>query len=231
MNAFQLKDTILYEDTHILVCNKPSGIPVQSAKMGMMDMESAARNYLAAERKQERNEIPFLAVIHRLDQPVEGILMFAKTPFSAKELNRQISNGEMEKYYWAVIKGVPDVMEGRMEDHLLKNGKTNKSEVVFEKTPGSKHAVLDYKVMKTQKDCSLVEILLITGRHHQIRVQFSHAGYPLVGDTKYNPEQVPWGCWQKIALCAQRLSFIHPKTKKKITFSVNPTGDNFLSFL
>lgn len=165
-----------------------------------------------------------MAVIHRLDQPVEGILVFAKNKAAAKDLNAQVQNGSMEKYYLAAVSGIPTKKESRLENELIKDAKTNTSRVTKQKTPQSKKAILEYRVLKEAEDCSLLEIHLLTGRHHQIRVQMAYAGHPLLGDTKYNPQAGKEKEWQYIALCAYKLIFTHPKTKKKMEFQVKPSG-------
>ncbi|MDO4339158.1 MAG: RluA family pseudouridine synthase [Eubacteriales bacterium] len=235
MRNFRAEDTIIYEDGQILVCHKPSGIAVQNAGFGVMDMECGLKNYLA--KKKPGGEI-YLGIVHRLDQPVEGVLVFAKTPLAARELSRQMSKGEMCKKYLAVTEGKPEKEEGVLEDYLKKNGKTNTSFVVQPGTPGGKKARLFYRVLQ-KTDISadgagagaenryLVEIILETGRHHQIRVQMAHAGMPLLGDRKYNAQE------QKrmaLGLCSCELSFVHPKTKKKMEFHVNPSGEAFEGF-
>lgn len=234
-----IQDYILYEDQHLIVCRKEAGIPVQTARMLQMDLESALKNYLMAYKTTEseqknarakksngqknvfekgfdnknaggKGQQPYLAVIHRLDQPVRGVLVFAKTPFAAKRLSAQVTNHTIGKYYLADVDGVIEKEEGTLEDFLLKDARTNTSKVVKEGTPNSKKAVLHYK----KRDEHTVEIELVTGRHHQIRVQMAHAGMPLVHDTKYNPDAVPG----RLGLCAYHLVFQHPKTGKKMEF-------------
>lgn len=220
---------IEYEDEDILICYKPAGLPVQSARVGTMDLESALRQYLSS--RNGRRDPSYLAVIHRLDQPVEGILVFAKTPEAAKELNRQMVSHEMEKKYLAVVDGIPQKTEGRLVDELEKDRKSNLSRVVLSKTAGSKTAVLSYCLEKTVGERSLLSIWLRTGRHHQIRVQLSHAGLPLAGDTKYNPKEKERDGWRQLGLCAVSLSFTHPGTRKKFTWAIQPQGEIFQFFL
>lgn len=203
-----IRDCILFEDQHIIVCKKEAGVPVQTGRMSQMDMESALKNYLSAKNKD--GKIPYLAVIHRLDQPVRGVLVFAKTPFAAKNLNAQVTNHGMGKYYLAEVDGIIPKEQDTLEDYLLKDARTNTSKVVRSGTPNSKKAVLHYK----KRDEHTVEIELVTGRHHQIRVQLSHAGMPLKGDMKYNKEAKPG----VLGLCAYHLVFKHPKTGKEMGF-------------
>lgn len=204
-----IQDYILYEDQYILVCQKEAGIAVQTARISQMDLESALKNYLAAKNNNDR-KMPYLAVIHRLDQPVRGVLVFAKTPLAAKNLNAQVTNHSIGKYYLAEVDGVIPKEGDTLEDYLIKDARTNTSKVVKADAPNSKKAVLHYK----KKDEHTVEIELVTGRHHQIRVQLSHAGMPLKGDTKYNPRALPG----RLGLCAYRLVFKHPKTGKEMEF-------------
>lgn len=233
-----MNNRIIYEDSDILVCYKASGMPVQSGRIGTQDMVSMLKNHLA-EQSGKKGE-PYLGLVHRLDQPVEGLLVFAKTKQAAASLSAQVQNGIMKKYYRAVVcanveaKAVTgaqtEVGENmaekvRLTDWLVKDNRTNSSCVVKEGTKDAKKAVLEYKILKSVGDRSLVEIELFTGRHHQIRVQMAATGMPLVGDRKYNTtESAAKG---SVALCACRLEFVHPKTKKKMTFSCEPENPVF----
>lgn len=220
---------ILYEDEHIIVCHKPAGIPTQTSKLGEQDMVSLLKNYLY--KNQTEKKEPYIAVIHRLDQPVEGLLVFAKTPFAAKELNKGLQGAGFGKYYKAVLFGVPKETSGTLEDYLVKDGRTNTSRVCAPSEKDAKKAVLSYEVIATgkddDKDISLVRVQLDTGRHHQIRVQMSNMGCPIWGDVKYNTASVQDRRFRQIALCAYKLEFVHPKTKKKMEFEVEPEGEGF----
>lgn len=217
---------ILYEDNHILVCEKPSGIAVQSRRIGTADMESLLKNHIFREGNGQRP--PYLAVIHRLDQPVRGILVFAKTPFSAKELNRQLTDGSFGKYYRALVDGIPSKPEGILTDYMIKNGRTNLSSICAKDQPGAKQARLTYHTVAPEElffpapaassHQTELEIKLDTGRHHQIRCQLAHLGCPIVGDAKYNPNAQRR---TTICLCAYKLEFRHPKTKEKLTFKLS----------
>ena len=217
-----ISEYILYEDADLIVCHKPAKIAVQTKKSGMQDMVSLLKNYLY--KQMEVKKEPYLAVIHRLDQPVEGVLVFAKTPEAARELNRQLQSTGFGKYYKAVLCGIPKKEEGHLCDYMKKDGKTNTSFIVDKSEKDAKKAILDYKVEEKneEKNLSLVSIKLETGRHHQIRVQMSHLGCPIWGDTKYNPKMKEDKGWKQIALCACELEFTHPKTKKKMKFEVEP---------
>lgn len=216
-----IEDTILYEDKDLLVCHKPAGMPVQSRQVGSQDMEHALLGYLA-----RKKEPLYLAVIHRLDQPVEGILVFAKNKKSAAGLNKQMQDGKMDKYYLAVTSKIPEKKSGRLEDWMIKDAKSNTSRIAKESEAGKKKAVLEYQVLKEKEEKALLEIHLFTGRHHQIRVQTANAGFPLYGDTKYNPELAGTKEWVQIALCAYKLKFVHPITKKQMKFEL-PTPEQF----
>ncbi len=216
---------ILYEDSHVIVCYKPAGIPTQTAKLGTPDMVSLLKNHLKG---------GYVAVIHRLDQPVEGVLVFAKTPAAAKALNKQLQSEDFGKYYKAVLWGIPKEEQATLEDYLVKDGKTNTSRVGTANEKDAKKAILSYEVMAEGKDddrdVSLVKVKLGTGRHHQIRVQMSNMGCPIWGDSKYNTCMVQDRRFRHIALCAYRLEFAHPKTNKKMEFEVSPEGEGFQIF-
>ncbi len=232
-----MKTQILYEDKDILVCYKPAGIAVQSASSFQADMVSELKNYLAQKEKKE----PYLAVIHRLDQPVSGVLVFGKTKEAAAFLSAQVQDGRSEKIYRAVVRGIfaEEEKEGTLEHLLLKDGKTNTSKIIGDKSAQSKdakRAKLSYKVVGEIDDNSKVEIKLFTGRHHQIRVQMAHIGHPIVGDSKYgtltevkenlekkkaqteSQEGLQGAVPKDLCLCAYRLSFFHPGTKKRVSF-------------
>ena len=194
---------IIYEDEAIIVCRKEAGVAVQTARAGQADMVSLLKNYRA-----KKKEEPYIGLIHRLDQPVEGVMVFAKTKQAAAKLSVQVSSRSMEKEYLAVTEGIPQPSEGELCDWLLRNGRTNTSQVVEPGTPQAKDAKLRYQVEQTDEEQqkALVHIWLHTGRHHQIRVQFAHAGYPLMGDTKYGREAVA-GRYCSVALCSCRIAF------------------------
>lgn len=221
-----MKPRIIYEDRQIIVCHKPAGIPVQTSRVSTPDLVSILKNHLAGARSSlpgksvSQGRPPYLAVIHRLDQPVEGLLVFAKTPEAAKDLNRQLTSSGFGKYYRAEVCGIPAPPEADLEDYLVKDGKTNTSRVCTKETPGAKAARLHYRVTGTRNEngavYSLVEIRLDTGRHHQIRVQMSHLGCPLAGDRKYGGTAAPG----PLKLCAYRLEFLHPSDHRPMHFEL-----------
>jgi len=216
-----IRDYILYEDKDILVCHKPAGIAVQNARVGSMDMESLLKNYIA---QKVPGKIPYLGIIHRLDQPVEGVLVFALNPKAAADLNRQMTTGKIKKVYLAITEGHAQVKSAKLVNWLKKDNRTNSSAVVAEGTVGAKKAKSEEGV-RDDGERNLVRIYLDTGRHHQIRVQMAYAGMPLVGDRKYNPCQ---NGQEPLALCSAKLGFWHPVTKKQMEFQVKPVGSAFL---
>lgn len=231
MWKIDIQDTILYEDRAIIVCQKPAGLAVQNAGIGKMDMESALKNYLA---EKNTEGIPYLGIISRLDQPVEGVLVFAKTSRAAAGLSRQMKKNEIEKVYLAVSDRMPPEKKGQLEDYLKKDGRNNSSVVAEPGTKGAKKAKLFYRVVSTLPDSRtetgmrcLLRIRLETGRHHQIRVQMAHAGMPLVGDRKYYPEDKSG---LSLGLCSSVLRFIHPESGKKMEFQAEPKGNAFEGF-
>ena len=215
---------IIFEDEHVLVVKKDAGIPVQAGRMRIMDLQGLIKNELY--RRNPKAGEPYLGLIHRLDQPVEGVMVFAKTPFAAGSLSEQVTDGRIKKHYLALLCGKPEEMTGKLVDYLLKDGRNNTSAVVPKGTKDAKRAELNYRVLKVEEETALVEVELITGRHHQIRVQMANAGWPLYGDTKYNPAFQETAEYVQTALCAYKLSFVHPKTKKVMEFCIEP--DNSL---
>ena len=206
------KLNVIYEDNHIIVVEKPCNVPSQADNTGDEDMITLVKKYIK-EKYNKPGEV-YLGLVHRLDRPVGGIMVFAKTSKAASRLSNQIRENTFHKTYIAVITGtLPN--QGKLEDYLIKNNKTNISNVTTKEK--GKYSALEYKVLKTKDNLSLIEINLITGRPHQIRVQFSSRNHPLLGDSKYgkNPNNI------NIALFAKSISFIHPTTKEKLTFSLD----------
>lgn len=206
------KLNIIYEDNHLLVVEKTSNIPVQEDSSKDIDMLTLLKDY----RKINENKPgeAFIGLIHRLDRPVSGIMVFAKTSKAASRLSDQIRQNTFHKTYLAVVEGsLPS--HGKFEDYLIKNEKENKSYVTTKEK--GKYSCLEYQVLSTKDNMSLVEINLITGRSHQIRVQFSSRNHPLIGDSKYghNPNNID------IALFAKSITFNHPTTKEELTFTLN----------
>ena len=214
MEEYQ-KIKILYEDNHLLVVIKPANMPVCLDSSNDIDLLSKLKEYIKIKYQKPGNV--YLGLVHRLDRPVEGIMVFAKTSKAAERLSKQIVNNKVTKTYYAVVTGNPP-KEGVFEDYLIKNEKTNTSYVTT-KDKG-KLAKLTYQTINTKNNLSLVKINLETGRHHQIRVEFSHHGYPLYGDHKYNKDFINDNK-ELIALIAKELSFYHPVTKELLHFEID----------
>lgn len=217
---------ILYEDEEILVVEKPAGIESQSARSFEPDMVSEVKKHINT--LSPGSGEPYVGVIHRLDKPVGGVMVYAKTKSAADSLSRQVSGHQMEKTYLAAVCGKPVENSGTYVDYLWKDGKNNSSKIVDKGIKDGKLAELSFRVLGTvQKDgeeYSLLEIRLKTGRHHQIRVQMAGHGTPLWGDRKYNPRFQKGAAEGNVALFACRLSFFHPVTKKKMTFEAELKG-------
>lgn len=228
---------IIYEDKVLLVVRKPAGIAVQSSRAMEPDMVSLLRNYRGSKR-----EDTYIGLVHRLDQPVEGVMMFAKTKDAAAKLSAQVAGREVDKHYLAVVylestnctEADWDVQIESQEvktltDYLLCNGQSNTSSIVTGVTPEAKKAVLHYQMIKRNGKLALVSVKLETGRHHQIRVQMSHAGMPLVGDRKYAPKEALFipGAGKDVALCSVEIGFTHPVTNKKMKYQIKPENRTF----
>lgn len=235
-----MRTNIIYEDKEIIIIHKPSGIATETSRIGQADVVSELKNYLNA-----KGEGTYLGVVHRLDQPVEGLLSFAKTPKAAKLLTDQLQKKILKKSYSALVMPVTDKAKAMLDntdnvrnseneglhltDYLVKNARTNLSSVVPKNSAGAKRAELSWKPVKVMENSSgskyaLIEVELFTGRHHQIRVQMSHAGMPLLGDAKYGTEES-----QKLsgelgirqtALLADKITLKHPSTNKEMTFTI-----------
>ncbi|MBR1376930.1 MAG: RluA family pseudouridine synthase [Bacilli bacterium] len=201
---------ILYEDNHILVVEKPINMPTQEDDSKDPDLLTELKKYIKVKYNKPGNV--YLGLVHRLDRPVGGVMVFAKTSKAASRLSEQVRNHTLDKSYYAIVMGKVD--GGILNDKLLKNPKTNMT-VVSEK---GKEAVLTYKLVDYKDGMSLVDINLETGRSHQIRVQFSSRNYPLYGDQKYNKDAK---VGEQIALFSYKLSLIHPVTKEKMEFSLD----------
>lgn len=224
----QEKPAILYEDNAIIVCHKPAGLATQTKRLGQQDMESLLKNYRA-----QKGEQPYIGIVHRLDQPVEGVMVFAKTKEAAGSLSKQVQNRSIGKHYYAIAQtGKHCGEKGELADYILADRKNNCSRVVKEGTPFAQLARLSYQVIRViedkngQKPVALFDILLHTGRHHQIRVQFANMGCPLVGDAKYGGAEAKL----QLALCSYRIAFAHPLTSQRMDFTVTPKSKVFELF-
>ncbi|MFL2607716.1 MAG: RluA family pseudouridine synthase [Flavobacteriaceae bacterium] len=206
---------VLYEDNHIIAVNKRVGDIVQGDKTGDNPLSEIVKSFL--KKKYNKLNNVFLGVIHRIDRPTSGVVIFAKTSKSLKRLNNMIKNSEIEKFYWAITKTKPEKRNDTLVHWLKKNPKNNKSTHFKKETENSKKAILHYKIIKELKNYYLLEVLLETGRHHQIRTQLSAIGCPIKGDLKYGYERS--NKHGGICLHAKKISFSHPVTKKKILIS------------
>ena len=212
------KLNVIYEDNHIIVVEKMVNIPSQGDKTGDVDMLSIIKDYLK-EKYQKPGNV-YLGLIHRLDRPVGGVMVFAKTSKAAARLSEQVREKAFQKEYLVVVNGKMESQKGEWKDWLFKNERANMSKVVPEGTKNAKQASLEYEVLKYNEEINLsvVRVKLHTGRHHQIRVQFSSRGHSIYGDQKYGGR----GHGKQIALWAYRLTIFHPITKEEMTFQVLP---------
>ena len=209
---------VIYEDNHIIVVEKPVNIPSQGDKTGDIDMLTLIKNYIKEKYNKPGNV--YLGLVHRLDRPVGGVMVFAKTSKAASRLSEEVRLKEFKKTYLVIVNGKMESKTGTLEDYLLKNERNNMSKVVKEGTKNSKLAVLDYEVLKYDEDIdlSVLKINLHTGRHHQIRVQLSSRDHSIYGDQKYGGR----GHGKQITLWAYKLKIKHPTTKELMEFTSVP---------
>ncbi len=271
-----MKTKIIYEDEALLVIHKPAGVATQTAKIGQADVVSEMKNYLMSGNKAEKDaksinkgqgssngrdrNAAYLGVIHRLDQPVEGLLVFAKTKDAAAKLTAQLAQGILNKQYYAVICGQPVAEQGELVDYMYKDA-NSRAQVVTgaqDKYPEAKKATLQYHLVRsvstaetvhisnemtsakagdnksTMDEISLMDIHIDTGRFHQIRAQMAHAGMALLGDTKYADEFTIQKSRElgvrNVALCAYKIEFTHPITNQKHSYAMEPEGKAFSLF-
>ena len=219
--------TVVYEDNHIIVVNKTASEIVQADKTGDTPLSETVKQYLK-EKYQKPGNV-FLGVTHRLDRPVSGLVIFAKTSKALTRLNEMFRAGEVKKTYWAVVKNAPKESEGELVHFLVRNEKQNKSYAYDKEVPNSKKAVLDYRLIGRSENYYLLEVDLKTGRHHQIRCQLAKMGCPIKGDLKYgSPRSNPDG---SIFLHARRVRFVHPVSKELIELKAPlPEGNLWKGF-
>lgn len=218
---------ILYEDDNLIVCYKPAGVATQTKRLGQQDMESILKNYVADKlRKQNKNAQPYIGVVHRLDQPVDGVMVYAKNPKAAAALSKQVQERSIGKNYYALVQlpenktfvettGLPQ--EGTKEDYMVFDRRTNISKLVPKGTKDAKKAVLDYKVIAEEQGRALLDITLHTGRHHQIRLQLAGMGTPITGDKKYGKSEAA-----QLGLCSYRIAFANPADGKENVYQIKP---------
>lgn len=241
-----MQTQIVYEDEAVLVIRKPAGLATESAGIGQKDVVSELKNYVA---KKNPGKMPYLGIVHRLDQPVEGLLVFAKTKKAAENLTAQLGKGTLKKEYLAVVCGKVPENTGRLVDYLAKekgmavvknaaDAKTEKdvdAQAGKAADPQAKKAVLTYTKKAETEKFTLLAVQIETGRFHQIRAQLSHAGFPILGDEKYGSEESKELSREKkirfTALCAASLSFWHPVTGKFMAFTQAPQNPAFADFV
>ncbi|ALO49312.1 RluA family pseudouridine synthase [Hoylesella enoeca] len=198
--------TVEYEDNHVIIVSKCSGEIVQGDKTGDTPLAETVKAYLKEAYAKPGNV--FLGVVHRLDRPVWGLVVFAKTSKALSRLNKMFCDGDIHKTYWAITRNAPDHQEGELTHWLVRNEKQNKSYAYDHEVPRSKHAVLRYRIIGHSDNYYLWEIQLLTGRHHQIRCQLANVGCPIKGDLKYGAKRSnPDG---SISLLSRRVEFVHP---------------------
>ena len=212
---------VVYEDNHIIIVNKHSGEIVQGDKTGDKPLSDTVKEYIKQKYNKPGNV--FLGVVHRLDRPVSGLVVFAKTSKALSRLNDMFRTGDVHKTYWAIVKRRDIATEGTLTDWLTRNERQNKSYAHEREVPGAKKAVLKYKVRAVADNYMLIEVTLLTGRHHQIRCQLSHMGCPIKGDLKYGaPRSNPDG---SISLLSRRVEFVHPVSKENIVVYADVPDD------
>lgn len=215
--------TVLYEDNHIIIVNKESGEIVQGDKTGDVPLSEIVKMWIKQKHQKPGNV--FLGVVHRLDRPVQGVVVFAKTSKALSRLNAMFAkHDEVQKTYWAITKNRPQAEMGTLTHWLVRNEKQNKSYAYDRERPNAKKAVLEYKLIGASDRYSLLEVRLLTGRHHQIRCQLAKMGCPIKGDLKYGADRSnPDG---SISLLARKIEFTHPVSKQHISVEAPLPGDN-----
>ncbi|WP_226063388.1 RluA family pseudouridine synthase [Kaistella polysaccharea] len=207
-----MQEQIVFEDNHLLVINKKAGQLVQGDKTGDLSLLDLIKNFIKKRDNKPGNV--FLGLVHRIDRPTSGLVIYAKTSKALSRLTQMVKNREIKKTYWAVVPKTEIPQSQRLVHYLQKNEKNNKSTVFPKATEGAKEAILNYEIIKVLDNFQLLEVDLETGRHHQIRAQLSKIGVPIKGDLKYgSPRSNPDG---GIHLHARQLEFIHPVTKENI---------------
>jgi len=203
---------VVYEDNHIIIVSKRSGEIVQGDKTGDEPLSETVKRYIK-EKYGKPGEV-FLGVVHRLDRPVSGLVVFARTSKALTRLNKMFAEGDVHKTYWAITKNTPKEPEGTLTHWIVRNEQQNKSYAYDKEKPHAKKAILHYRVIGHSDNYSLIEVRLMTGRHHQIRCQLAAMGCPIKGDLKYGaPRSNPDG---SISLLSRRVEFVHPVSKENI---------------
>ena len=218
---------VIYEDNHLIAFNKPNGILVQGDKTGDVPLLDYAKDYI--KHKYNKPGAVFLNAVHRLDRPVSGTVLFARTSKALTRMNKLIADRKISKYYYALVHDLPQPMKGTLVDYLVKNKKSNRAKIVKPGVQDAKRAELSYEIVATINGINLLKIDLKTGRPHQIRAQLSNLGCPIIGDRKYGANKRKYD--YSIMLHAHSLSFIHPVQDKKILIrSKFPSYKEWLQF-
>ncbi|MCR4998375.1 MAG: RluA family pseudouridine synthase [Lachnospiraceae bacterium] len=212
---------IIYEDDAVMVVYKPAGMATQTRLVSEMDLEMYLKNHRA-----QAGEDNYIGIIQRLDQPVEGVLVVAKTKAAAENLTKQLREHTLGKHYYALITRNSLPKSGTLEDYLVKDTQKGRAKVVSSKDPRAKKARLEYEVIRERGGQRLVDVCLDTGRYHQIRVQFASRTAPLIGDIKYGG--ISTG--HPLCLCGYRTEFVHPVTQEPMHFEITPKGEEFVDF-
>ena len=212
---------VVYEDNHIIVVLKPQNIPTQEDESHDKDLLTMVKEYIKVKENKPGNV--FVGLVHRLDRPTGGIMVFAKTSKAASRLTQEMHTGDFKKRYLTIVVGKPREKRAKLVNYLLKNARTNTVQVVPELTTNAKRAELDYIVLDEKEKVSLLDVNLTTGRSHQIRVQLKNIGCPVYGDVKYGGDKLAKG--HNLALWAYELKFVHPTTKENMTFKCYPPED------
>lgn len=213
---------VLYEDNHIIIVFKESGEIVQGDKTGDTPLSETVKEWIRHKYNKPGNV--FLGVVHRLDRPVAGLVVFGKTSKATSRLSKMFRDGDVHKTYWAIVQNCPDAQERTLVNWIVRNEQKNKSFAYDHEVPNSKKAVLSYKVIGNSERYTLLEVNLLTGRHHQIRCQLAHIGCPIKGDLKYGARRSnPDG---SISLLSHKVEFVHPVSHKQISVTSPLPDDN-----
>lgn len=212
---------VLYEDNHIIIVYKEVGEIVQGDKTGDPPLSESVKQYLKEKYNKPGNV--FCGVVHRIDRPVQGLVIFAKTSKALTRLNEMLRKGEIHKTYWALVEGIPDKENELLKNQIVNDGRLNKSFITTPENPEGKDAILKYQTVARGERYSILEINLLTGRKHQIRLQLSNIGHPIKGDLKYGAKRSNRD--GGISLLAKRIEFIHPVSKEKIIVESPPTKE------
>lgn len=212
---------IVYEDNHIIIVNKKAGEIVQGDKTGDTPLSELVKAYIKEKYAKPGNV--FCGVVHRIDRPVSGLVIFARTSKALERLNKMLRDGEIHKTYWAMVEGHPELPEATLENYLKSDGRINKTFISNPKDSEAKKSILKYKTIANGDRYSILEVNLLTGRKHQIRAQLSNIGHPIKGDLKYGAKRSnPDG---GISLQAHKIEFIHPVSKQPVSITLDAPAD------